>query len=136
MMDDKKIFAIRMLFGDAFAFVQSMKVNQTLSTVTLDQLIDEQIKRNGESSRSQKSKYDPYNFKSEVDSPAGLTTEPADSFQLSNPVSGTNLSNPTKLDRLLAISSAIESVVNEIMKEKPSDLILDEKYWDADQELK
>lgn len=122
MSDAIKVRRIAVLISDAFAFVKGQEVNKGLSEVTLDNLLEELIIRNGDTERSDKAKYDPYNYNVQGDDPADMptVTEPAPK---GNPISGTPFKNPTKMDRLLALKNSIEQQVEAVKKEEiPKDL--------------
>jgi len=116
---------LREVVADAYAFVRSAEANAAIASVTLDQLIEDQILRNGESARSNKSKYDPYSYDAAEDEPA--SDEPV---KRANFPGGSDTERPTKLDRVLAIVNSIGDVVSEIMKMEPSEVAEKETYSD------
>ena len=67
---------IREVLSDAYAFIRSAEANAALATVTLDELIGDQINRNGDTDRSNAAQYNPYSFKAGKDAPEGI--EPTD----------------------------------------------------------
>lgn len=116
--EERKYRKARELLSDAFTFVRSMEANKAMSEVTLDDLLMELIDRNGESSKSAQKKYNPYAYNEKAAEPMSMPTV-TQSGPAGNPVSGTDFSNPTKMDRLLALESAIESTVDQIKSEEP-----------------
>lgn len=113
----------RNVLADAFSFVRSVEVNKALSVVSLEDMMNEQISRNGESSKSAGKKYDPYTYRTEEDlastnvQPVILEGDPG------NFITGTEGLNPTKMDRLTALKNSIDAAVDSIMKINPGDLI-------------
>lgn len=118
--ESKKILAARAVLNDAFAFVRGYKVNELMRGVTLDVLMAEQIARDGEGP----SQYDPY---AGSGLPSGSTVSQS---KPANYVSGTNITNPTKLDRLSALSNVIENTVSAIRNTDPADMQTKDEYWD------
>jgi hypothetical protein len=88
---------IRQALSDTFTFVKSREVNLALSAVTLEQLVAEQIGRNGETALSNASQFNPYAFTPGQTRPA--SQQP---ITQANYVSGTDASRPTKLDQIIA----------------------------------
>ena len=95
--------------GDMYTFVQSSEVNRSVAAVTFEQLLKEQINRNGDSERSNGSTYDPYSFDPDNTEPA--TQQP---INRANFLSGSDTNQPTKLDRVLAIQNNVQSLVDAI----------------------
>lgn len=145
----KQLKAMRLLISDAFSFVRSQESNKALASVTLDQLMAEQIARNGESSESQESVYNPYDYvpKAEAEVPSSTSSSkvsPAFTTGISAQRSedGTYLA-PSKLDRLEAIKATLNEAINtyaeleqeftEEMDEQEEDgPIEDLGTWDSD----
>jgi len=119
----KKLQAV---ISDAYTFIRSAEANSAIATVTLEQLIGDQILRNGDSERSNKAKYDPYSYDSSEEEAA--SQEPVNR---ANYPGGADTQRPTKLDRLLAIVNNVEDVVSQIKKMEPADVISDEAYSDV-----
>lgn len=115
---------LREAVADAFAFIRSMELNQAIATVTLEQLMGDQINRNGESSRSNAAQYDPYSYDPKAVEDAGKEIVRA------NFLGGSDMNRPTKLDRVLAISNSLESIIDEIKKQKPIEVASAEEYTD------
>jgi len=107
------------VIGDAFAFVRSREANKALATVTLEELIEDQIKRNGESNTSRANAFTPYSYTPSKDQPAG-TEAPRANFASGVDASFTagEVSQPTKLDFILAVQNELTAVIKEI-KENP-----------------
>jgi hypothetical protein len=96
-----------------YTFVRSQEANRAIQAVTFEQLIQEQIARNGDSDRSNASQYSPYSFDAES---YAKGTEPAGRVPLAraNFLSGTDTNSPTKLDRVLALKQGVSSLVQQI----------------------
>lgn len=128
----KRIGKLRAVIGDAITFVRSAEINQALSSVTIEDLMAEQIARNGESKKSEERKYDPYGFV--AGKPQDASNDFASVSKSSPPgnfVSGTNIDNPTKIDRLMAIKNQIEGTVEAMRSYDPKELADVEDYSDA-----
>lgn len=105
------------VLADAFTAVRSAAANQAISAVTLDQLINDQILINGESTDSNNSRFDPYSFDPNNIEPAGDAAITPALF-----AGGTDTTRPTKSARLLAIKNNLKAVVEELKKVPPQDL--------------
>jgi hypothetical protein len=97
-----------------------------LATVTLDQLIGDQIKRNGESTDSNAAQFDPYSHDTAGNQPAG--TRPQERANFLGVADG---NAPRKLDRILAIKNALSDVIAEIKKAEPVEVADADEYQDA-----
>lgn len=117
---------LRAAVADAYSFIRSMEANAAIATVTLEQLMGDQILRNGESERSNKSKYDPYSYDPTEDEAA--SEEPV---KRANYPSGSDTERPTKLDRVLAIVNNIKDVVSQIKELDPTEVEGEEAYSDV-----
>ena len=117
---------LREVVGDAFSFIRGMEANSALATVTLDQLMVDQINRNGETSRSNAQQYDPYQYKPEQNAPA--TEVP---IERANFLGGADTTRPTKLDRVLSVVNSIVDVVKEIKLKQTVDVAKPSEYTDA-----
>lgn len=108
---------IRAGLSDAYAFVRSQEANRAIQQVTFNQLLAEQLQRNGETERLNKASNNPYSL-----DPAKV--EPASSVPLSraNFLSGTDTGNITKLDRIVYLKGAISDLVDRVKKLKPQDI--------------
>jgi hypothetical protein len=117
----------RLLLNDAFAFVRSVEVNRALQGVGWEELMSEQIARNGDTESSNKRKHNPYSY-----DPLGtkISGEVAPTVETYGPdgnfISGTNIANPTKMDRVFALQSEIEGAVTTLMNTDP-DFLVDSK---------
>jgi len=112
--------------ADAFTFIRSQELNKAIATVTLEQLMGDQINRNGESERSNASQYDPYSY-----SPEAFEKASAKRVTRANFLGGTDTNRPTKLDRVLAITNALSKVIDEIKAQQPLDVANPEDYTDV-----
>jgi hypothetical protein len=108
---------LREAVSDAVTFIHSMEINQAIATVTLEQLMGDQIKRNGESARSNAAQYDPYTYSPNKKEGASKEEEARANF-----LGGTDLNRPTKLDRVLAVANTIVGVIDEIKKLSPTEV--------------
>jgi hypothetical protein len=114
---------LREAINDAFTFLRSCEANQAFATVTLENLIVDQIARNGDTARSNAAQYDPYSYNPAVDETAsGAPVERA------NYLGGADTTRPTKLDRVLAVMNNIQAVVTEIQTTQPVDVASPEEY--------
>lgn len=116
----------RAVLSDAYAFVRSVEANAALATVTLEELMGDQIKRNGEEELSNAAQYNPYSYDPEKTDGAG--TEPE---ERANFLGGTDTNQPTKMDRVLAIKSELTAVIEEIKAMKPIEVADAAEYADA-----
>jgi hypothetical protein len=116
---------LREAVSDAFTFIRSAELNQALATVTLEQLMGDQIARNGETERSNASQYDPYTYKPTTREDAATADIPRANF-----LGGSDTGRPTKLDRILAITNALSGVIAEIKEQQPVDVASPEEYAD------
>jgi hypothetical protein len=120
--EPKKYLQLRAIISDAYAFVRSVEANQAFATVTIEALIDDQIKRNGESTDSNAAQFNPYSYDPNEQSPAGLEpNEPA------NFLGGTDTGLPSKLDWLTAIENELGNAIEQI-KVDPIDVAEPEEY--------
>ena len=117
----------RAAIADAYAAIRSAEANQAIASVTLEQLISDQIVRNGESSRSNASQFDPYGF--DPDAPEGQQPSARVNF-----LSGTDISDtrPTKLDRVLAIRNEIDTLITELQNTPPATLFAEDEALSDD----
>lgn len=116
---------LRNVIADAFTFIRSMEVNQAIATVTLEQLMVDQIARNGESAQSNAAQFDPYGYDPEA--PAEASSEAP---ERANFLGGADTNRPTKMDRLMAIMNAIDGAIAEIKKLEPVEVASAEEYVD------
>ena len=117
---------LRETISDAYAFIRSMEANQALATVTLEQMMEDQIKRNGESRESNSQQYDPTTYDPTKNVPETQVPEERANF-----LGGSDTSRPTKLDRVLAIVNAISAVVKEIKAKETVDVAKPSEYTDS-----
>jgi hypothetical protein len=109
--------------ADAYAFIRSEEASAAIAEVTLEQLINDQILRNGDSERSNKSKYDPYSY-----DPKKTEAASEEPTKRANFPGGSDTGRPTKLDRVLAIVNNIADVVSQI-KSMEVDEVVKEETW-------
>ena len=109
--------------SDAYAFIRSEEANAAIATVTIEQLMVDQISRNGDSERSNKAQYDPYSYDPSKKEPA--SEEPT---KRANFPSGSDTGRPTKLDRVLAIVNNIGDVVSQIKQMEVDDVVKAETW--------
>lgn len=103
------------VIADAFTFVRSSEANAALATVTIEELIGDQIKRNGETDESNSNQFTPYSYDPDAESPAGEGAPRA------NFAGGSDTGRPTKLDFILAIQSELSAVIEGIKARPPSE---------------
>jgi hypothetical protein len=106
------VYQLEKALGDAFTFIRSCEVNQAFAAVTMAQLINDQIARNGSSQEAKQSTYNPYSYDPTKTAPAsqGSAQTP------NNTVSGADTNQPTKLDRIVALVNNIQNIVQAIQK--------------------
>lgn len=126
----KTLRKIRAILGDAYTFVRSMEANRDLESVTMEELMEEQILRNGERDASNMREFNPYTYESGGETPAGQ-----DPPRIGNFISGTDAQNPTKLDRVEALGSVISGTVSSLKQTEPEDIADVEDYIDAEDEI-
>jgi hypothetical protein len=122
---------LRNVIADAFTAVRSAEANKALATVSLEQLIGDQIIRNGESAESNGSQFNPYDYDSSGDSPA--SREPAERANFLG-VANIGVEDnrpPTKLDFVLAIKNEIEDVIKQVKDLPPSEVAEADEYTDG-----
>lgn len=117
---------LRDAVADAFTFIRSAEANSAFATVTLEQLMGDQIQRNGESERSNAAQYDPYSYNPKAVEEAGKSL-----VERANFLGGSDTNRPTKLDRLLAIMNEIDSIVDEVKSQDPVAVAAPEEYTDV-----
>jgi len=117
---------LRDAVADAFTFIRSAELNQAIATVTLEQLMGDQIIRNGESSRSNSAQYDPYSYSAKAVEDASKAEQPRANF-----LGGSDTGRPTKLDRVLAITNSLKAVIKEVKEQQPVDVATTEEYTDV-----
>lgn len=111
--EKKKLRRVLEVISDAFSFVRSMEANAALATVTLEELINDQILRNGETEKSNANKFTPYDYDADKETPEGEAAPRA------NYASGADTSRPTKIDFITAVQNELSAVIEEI-KANPS----------------
>jgi hypothetical protein len=115
---------VREVIADAYSFIRSVQANAAFATVTLEQLISDQITRNGETSRSNGRQYDPYSYNPQHPPPAGLDVSRV------NFLGGADTTQATKLDRVLAIRNRLASVIAQIRAASPTSVASTRQYTD------
>lgn len=125
MTDSKPFWEVRALLADSFRFVQSAEANRALASVTLDDLIVDQIARNGDSDSANSSQYSPYAITESEETPA---TEDLPRVDYIIGVAG---DSATKMDRLMAIKNSLSAMVEELKKIPPNEVASEEDYTDA-----
>ena len=110
---NKKLRRVLEVISDSFAFVRSAEANAALATVTLEELINDQILRNGETDKSNSNQFTPYNYERGKETPEG------ESAPRANYAGGSDVSRPTKIDWILAVQNELSAVIEEI-KDNPS----------------
>ena len=114
---------LRAVLNDAFTFLRSYEANQAFATITLENLIADQIKRNGDTARSNTAQYDPYSYNPSIEETASGTP-----VERANFLGGADTTRPTKLDRISAVMNHIQAVMVEIQATQPVDVASPEEY--------
>jgi hypothetical protein len=128
---------VREVLSDAYSFIRSAEANKAIATVTLEDLMGDQIKRNGETDLSNASQFNPYSYDVKEDVPAGGEPEERANFIGGADISVVTIdgekvqSRPTKLDSILAIQAEIESVIEEVKAATPVRVADAKTYTDA-----
>jgi hypothetical protein len=104
---------IRRTLADMYTAVRSGEANRAIQAVTITQLLQEQVLRNGDTDASNARQFTPYSFDPDAVVPA--SQQP---LGRANFLSGTDTNNPTKLDRVLALKNIISDLVDQV-KELP-----------------
>lgn len=111
-----KVRRIRLILSDTFSFVRGMEANKGIAAVSMNQLIREQILRNGTTLDAASSQYDPYLIDfAKVSEASKLAVDPI------NPVSGSDMNQPTKCDRIRAIQTQLETTIEEVKRTDPAE---------------
>jgi histidinol dehydrogenase len=105
--------------SDLFVFVRSQEANKAIAAVTAEDLIQEQVKRNGDTALSNTTKYNPYAF--DFSKPPPQSQQPLDR---ANFLSGSDINLPTKMDRLVAIENEMDKLIQDV-KNIPPDALRD-----------
>jgi hypothetical protein len=121
---------IRQTLSDLFTFVRSQEVNRAIAAVTQEQLIEEQILRNGESSLSSRSQFNPYSYNPDEAQPAS-----EQSLKRANFAGGSDVNLPTKMDRLVALKNELDDLVEEIKNIPPSEISAPDITDSSDEDL-
>lgn len=109
--------AIRGALSDVYAFVRSREANKKLANVSVLDLIEEAIQRNGTSE-------DAARFAtSSEETPEENTPASQTPLNSANFVSGTSINQPTKLDVITALQSELDGLIDEIKSIEPVDLL-------------
>ena len=115
---------LRAVISDAYAFVRSAEANRALATVSLEDLIGDQIKRNGDSDKSLAAQFDPYSY--DPDAPASEET-----YEGANFLGAADTGRPSKLAFIEAIKRELSDVITQIKEMPPSEVAEAEEYTDA-----
>lgn len=101
-----------------YTFVRSQEANRAVQSVTFNQLLAEQLQRNGETERLNKAANNPYSLDPDK-------IEPATSIPLAraNFLSGTDTGNLTKLDRVVYLKNAISDLVDTVKGIDPEEIV-------------
>ena len=125
------VYQLEAAIGDAFTFIRSTEANQSLATVSLDDLIQGQIARNGTTQQSQAGRYNPYSYDPTKAAPAGTSAQTKAPQLLGNYASGTDTNRPTKMDRVTALVNNIRAVVKAIQSMPVVEVAPPEGYADG-----
>ena len=116
MSTDRRIRRFMRVISDTYAFVQSQEANKAISSVTLEQLVSEQIKRNGDPVDSRVNTYTPYSF-----DPAESGAASELGLQRANFIGGADINQGTRFDRLVQLRRELDSTIDQIQKIDPSE---------------
>lgn len=114
---------VKALLADAMTFVRSAEANQALASVTLEQLMGDQITRNGDTAGANKSQYNPYSY--DPDKVPVASEEPK---TVANYLGVSDTGGPTKLERVLAIQNELASTITELKKIDPAEVADPQEY--------
>lgn len=117
---------LREVLSDAYTFIRSAESNRALATVTIEQLMEDQIKRNGNTEDAEANKYNPYAHEPDKEQPAGSEPEKQANF-----LGGSDTQRATKLDMLLAIKNELDAVVEDVKNTQPIDVASREEYQES-----
>jgi hypothetical protein len=117
---------VQAVLADTYTFVRSMEVNKGVSEITVEQLISDQIKRNGDIDAANKSQYNPYEYDPSKKQPSGLTPE-----EPANYLGGSDIRRPSKLARLLAMKNTLQKTIESLKKIEPMALADQKEMSDA-----
>lgn len=118
--------AIHRVLSDAFSFIRGVEANQALAAVTLEELMEDQIQRNGQTTKANASQYNPYSYNPDKVQPASQT-----SAEIANFSGGSDTGGPTKLERILVLKNTLSDVVNTV-KNSSQPIASDEEYRDEE----
>jgi hypothetical protein len=116
---------VRDQIADAFTFIRSMESNQAISTVTLEELITDQINRNGDSKTTNATQYDPYSY-----DPTSVKVPPA-SLTPQDPANFLGVADTgavSKMSRIAALRNGIEVLVEGLKNIDPLALMDSTEY--------
>jgi hypothetical protein len=102
---------VRQIVADAYTFIRSAEANKAISAVTIEQLMNDQIKRNGDTTLTNKSQYNPYSYDPDKSLPVSEAPTDYSSF-----IGMADTNKPTKIDRITALKSVIDGMVDGIKK--------------------
>ena len=117
---------LRNVIADAFSAIRGAEANKALATVSLEQLIGDQIARNGESDSSNGNQFNPYDYDTSGDSPASREPDERANF-----LGAADTGRPTKLDFVLAIKNEISDVIKQVKDLPPSEVAEADEYVDG-----
>jgi len=114
---------VKELLGDAFAFVRSAELNKAISSITIEELMDDQIKRNGETAAVSKYGFNPYSYDPAAPPPEGVLPEGPANF-----LSGADTRRATKLEAMTALHNEIILLVDEMLRTPVQQLVDTDDY--------
>lgn len=115
MSTDKRIRRFTRIIADAYAFVQSQEANKAISAVTYEQLVSEQISRNGDPLDSRTNANTPYSF-----DPTETIAASDDGLGRANFIGGSDIRQGTRLDRLTQLRRELDGAIDQIQEIDPS----------------
>jgi len=122
----KAMFRLRQILADAFTSVRSAEVNKAAKAVTVEDLMYDQIKRNGESNNSNYAQYNPYDYDPQNPPPASIAGGVQTNF-----LGGSDTTRPPKIVYVQALQNEIQAVIAEVKLRDPIEIANAGEYVDA-----
>lgn len=116
----------RRVLSDAFAFIRSVEANTAFASVSLEDLMEQQIARNGETAKSNAAQNNPYSYDPENPAPDGLEPAPRANF-----LGASDLGRPTKIDTILALKNELSDIIKEIKEKEPVEVADADTYSES-----
>lgn len=117
---------LRRILADAFTAVRSAEVNKAAKAVTIEDLMYDQIKRNGESNNANYAQYNPYDYDPKKPPPAGVAGGERTNF-----LGGSDTSRPPKIVYVERLANELTAVITEVKSKDPIEIANAGEYVDA-----